>query len=61
MPRRARVIFPNTPLHIIQRGNNRSVCFYTEDDFLLDLDWLACAAHDIGSGSAQKSALAVSI
>lgn len=33
MPRRARLILPEIPLHIIQRGNNRSVCFYAEDRF----------------------------
>lgn len=48
MPRRPRVILPNVPLHIIQRGNNRSVCFHAEEDFLFYLDWLARAAHDTG-------------
>src|SRR5664279_2678987 len=48
MPRRPRLIRPETPLHIIQRGNNRSVCFHAEDDFLFYLDWLARAAHDTG-------------
>ena len=28
MPRRARLAIPGIPWHIIQRGNNRSVCFY---------------------------------
>jgi len=28
MPRRPCVIVPNTPHHIIQRGNNRQACFY---------------------------------
>lgn len=27
MPRRARLSYPGIPWHIIQRGNNRSVCF----------------------------------
>lgn len=35
MPRRPRIILPNTPLHIIQHGNNRQVCFFHEDDYLL--------------------------
>ena len=48
MPRCARLILPNVPLHIIQRGNNRSVCFYAEEDFLFYLDWLARSAHDTG-------------
>jgi REP element-mobilizing transposase RayT len=28
MPRRARLSIPGIPWHIIQRGNNRSVCFF---------------------------------
>lgn len=27
MARRPRVLLPGIPLHIIQRGNNRSACF----------------------------------
>lgn len=33
MPRRARLAIPGIPWHIIQRGNNRSACFYTEADY----------------------------
>jgi hypothetical protein len=32
MARCPRLLVPGLPLHIIQRGNNRSVCFYSEDD-----------------------------
>ena len=38
MPRRARITFANVPHHIIQRGNNRSACFYA--DYQIYLDWL---------------------
>jgi putative transposase len=31
---------PNIPLHIIQRGNNRQACFFTDDDYLFYLSWL---------------------
>ncbi len=48
MPRRARLILPNVPLHLIQRGNNRAVCFYAEDDYCVYLDGLARAARDTG-------------
>ena len=48
MPRRARLILPEIPLHIIQRGNNRAVCFNAEADYLFYLDWLARSAHDTG-------------
>jgi REP-associated tyrosine transposase len=40
MPRRPRLIVPGTPLHIIQRGNNRQACFFAEDDYLFYLEWL---------------------
>ena len=40
MPRRARLVVPNIPLHIIQRGNNRQACFYNDDDYLFYLDSL---------------------
>ena len=32
MPRRARIAVAGIPWHIIQRGNNRTACFYTESD-----------------------------
>ena len=41
MPRRARLAVPGIPWHIIQRGNNRSVCFYAETDYQLYLETLA--------------------
>jgi len=52
MPRRARLSLPGIPWHIIQRGNNRSVCFFAEEDYRLYLDHLTelaehfdCAVH----------------
>ena len=33
MPRRARIVVPGIAWHVIQRGNNRSACFYIEDDY----------------------------
>ena len=52
MPRRGRLAVPGIPWHIIQRGNNRSACFYTEADYhryLLTLteqaDKHGCAVH----------------
>jgi len=38
MPRRARIVVPGIPWHIIQRGNNRSACFYTDDDYRIKGD-----------------------
>jgi putative transposase len=34
MPRRARLSLPSIAWHIIQRGNNRAVCFFAEEDYL---------------------------
>ena len=38
MPRRARLVLPNCPHHIIQRGHNRQVVFVSDDDYLYYLD-----------------------
>jgi putative transposase len=35
MPRRPRITLAEVPVHIIQRGNNRSACFYADDDYWL--------------------------
>ena len=52
MPRRARLSVAGVPWHIIQRGNNRAVCFHAETDYRRYLDDLAeqsrrfgCAVH----------------
>lgn len=52
MPRRARLRVAGYPLHIIQRGNNRSACFRSESDYLVYLSHLeeqaarfGCAIH----------------
>jgi len=48
MPRRPRIILPEVPLHLIQRGNNRQACFFAEDDYRVHLDWLAKYASESG-------------
>jgi putative transposase len=52
VPRRARLSLPGIRWHIVQRGNNRSVCFFTEEDYCFYLGHLrelargfACAVH----------------
>ncbi|MEJ2177328.1 MAG: transposase [Gammaproteobacteria bacterium] len=40
MPRRARLALGGIPWHIIQRGNNRSACFFSSDDYVRYLDIL---------------------
>lgn len=41
MPRTARIILPNYPHHIIQRGHNRQTVFADEDDYRYYLDNLS--------------------
>lgn len=48
MPRRPRLIIPGVPLHLIQRGNNRQPCFYTDEDYSFYLDWLQMYSRDTG-------------
>ncbi len=45
MPRRARLVASQVPLHIIQRGNNRQRCFVDESDYLVYLDLLYRASR----------------
>jgi len=52
MPRRARIAIADIPWHIIQRGNNRSACFYADEDYRRYLETLreqatkhGCAIH----------------
>ncbi len=52
MPRKPRIVLPGHPVHIIQRGNNRSATFYSDQDNHFYLDALKqvseeheCAIH----------------
>ncbi|HMV21701.1 MAG TPA: transposase [Rhodocyclaceae bacterium] len=52
MPRRPRVILLHVPMHIIQRGNARQICFVAGEDCAFYSDWLkeyadktGCAIH----------------
>lgn len=46
MPRPRRVILPSVPLHIIQRGNNRTPCFAIKNDYSVYLEMLRECALD---------------
>ncbi|HEX9627197.1 MAG TPA: transposase [Acidiferrobacterales bacterium] len=48
MPRRARLAVAGSPWHIIQRGNNRSACFYADEDYRRYLDTLEVLAERYG-------------
>lgn len=41
MPRKPRMYLAGIPAHIVQRGNNRDACFFSDDDYLFYLDVLA--------------------
>lgn len=52
MPRHARLMLPDIPVHIVQRGNNRAACFFADADYafyLFHLEKLArrfdCVVH----------------
>lgn len=49
MPRKPRMYLAGIPCHVIQRGNNRSACFFAEHDYLFYLDCLhdACRRYHV--------------
>lgn len=48
MPRTARVIVPETPHHIVQRGHNRNVVFVEDRDYIYYLENLAEWKAELG-------------
>lgn len=48
MPRLPRFQLPGVPQHVIQRGNNRSNCFFEQADYIFYLDSLREAADRYG-------------
>ena len=49
MPRRPRIVYDNSTVHLTQRGNNRSACFFADEDYAFYLDQLAlaCKTHAV--------------
>ena len=45
MPRPKRLNIPGIPQHLVQRGNDRQVCFRDEADYSLYLELLNCASE----------------
>ena len=41
MPRKTRMYLPGIPVHVVQRGNNRAACFFSDDDYLYYKEVLA--------------------
>lgn len=48
MPRKPRYYAPDIPYHIVQRGNNRSACFFSNEDFGLYINSLHKALIEFG-------------
>ena len=48
MPRRRRHCPVGLPVHIVQRGNNKQVCFTSNDDMAAYANWLKEAAKRYG-------------
>lgn len=49
MPRSPRRFLPGVPVHLIQRGNDRKACFFTDRDYVVYLDKLreSCKVHRV--------------
>ncbi len=49
MPRKPRMYLPGIPAHIVQRGNNRDACFFSDDDYRYYLEALGqgCRRHAV--------------
>jgi putative transposase len=48
MPRRPRIHLAGIPLHIVQRGHNRSACFFCDEDYSSYRHWLGEALMESG-------------
>lgn len=48
MPRRHRHCPPGLPVHVVQRGNNRQVCFASDADMKAYANWLLEAVQQFG-------------
>jgi putative transposase len=46
MARRPRITRDNSTLHIMQRGNNRSACFFADEDYAFYLEQLGLACRE---------------
>jgi putative transposase len=48
MPRAARTVLADCPLHVVQRGINRSTCFFSDSDYLAYLRYLSAFSTRFG-------------
>jgi putative transposase len=49
MARQARTVIPGQAMHVMVRGNNREILFFSDADRRMYLDWLREAAKQFGS------------
>lgn len=49
MPRYPPITLPGISPYLIQQGNNRQTCFFSDEDHQFYLDWLNEYARDAGS------------
>lgn len=49
MPRKTRMYLPGIPVHVVQRGNNRSDCFFSDDDVTYYKEHLAAGLRRYGA------------
>ena len=40
MPHKPRMYLPDIPAHVVQRGNNRDACFFSDNDYKYYLEKL---------------------
>ena len=52
MARLPRLSLPNIPQHVIQRGNNRHACFFSDQDYTVYLSKAQTVQSTIQSGGA---------
>lgn len=50
MPRQARIVVPDVPHHVIQRGNRRQDVFFTDDDYRMYLSLLKDKCSMVNTG-----------
>ncbi len=49
MARIARVVIPNIPHHIIQRGNRRMEMFFCDEDYKNYIEMMSCTCKTVGT------------
>ena len=48
MPRTARTVMPYIPHHVIQRGNRRQICFFSQSDYEIYMRLMSASCEEFG-------------